>query len=286
MALGRDDALVFALDAESGAVRHVREGATGQRCNCVCPGCGQALEAVNAEAKIYKRRPHFRHLDGQTVERCAGQALAAAIESAMRTVDAIPLPPILPGAPLLDVRAETVDAVAIERFEIVDYTEGLLVLPDGREFRVSISAHDVGHEDGERTFDLVLHLPEHQIEGLESVEGLRSYLTLDKAAWRWCRRQTTPSLVERSEGAEPIEAQLAAAGIDMPDESGEAVEVVGAVQSSPVPPHQEDRPVHEWTVRIPGLDGSVTLLHRQRWPNGAMTERVERLSPAGSCRLM
>ncbi|PXV67251.1 hypothetical protein C8D93_106229 [Sinimarinibacterium flocculans] len=277
MALGRDDALVFALDAESGALRHVREGATGQRCNCVCPGCGQALEAVNAEAKIYKRRPHFRHLDGQTVERCAGQALAAAIESAMRTVDAIPLPPILPGAPLLDVRAETVDAVAIERFEIVDYTEGLLVLPDGREFRVSISAHDVGHEDGERTFDLVLHVPEHQIESLESVEGLRSYLTLDKSAWRWCRRQTTPSLVGQSAGAESRAAQLAVLGD--PDFSVEpGGDVPGGEQLPPSQTHRESRPIYEWTVRIPGRDGTVTLLHRQRWPNGVMTERVERLA--------
>jgi len=129
--------LTFAIEREMRALRHVREVRTGQACGCICPGCNEPLEAVNAQATVYKKRPHFRHLEGQNSAECAARSIAKAAEAALADVRSVQLPPITPQPrTFFDEAPPQTVPTEIERFELIDYTEGVLHLPDGRALRV------------------------------------------------------------------------------------------------------------------------------------------------------
>jgi len=287
-----DFTLTFALERDTRALRHVREVKTGQACACICPGCEEPLEAVNAQAATYKMRPHFRHLEGQNSAECAARSIAKAAEAALEDVLSVQLPPITPQPrTLFDDKPPEVAATEIERFELVDHTEGLLHLPDGRKLRVRVIARATGGKNLESDFDLILDLSNEDLESCKSLDNLRKYLTLDSSCWRWCQRQIKPTLLPEK----PAEDKTAKLAIPAPDPvleqlMSQRVQVVGApapstqVDASPAPAVEY---VKEWTdppVKFP--DGTVLLFHRKLTASGIMRETVERLSPEDAKRLI
>ena len=47
----------FATEKDTGRMVSVGQVPRGLRCNCICPSCGQELEAVQGNKRIW----HFRH---------------------------------------------------------------------------------------------------------------------------------------------------------------------------------------------------------------------------------
>lgn len=279
--------LTFALERETRALRHVREVKTGQACGCVCPGCGEPLEAVNAQAAVYKKRPHFRHLEGQNSAECSARSIAKAAEAALAEVRSIQLPPITPQSRTLFDEAPPEKApTEIERFELIDHTEGLLHLPDGRALRVRVIARFTGGKELDGDFDLTLDLSRGELDNCQNLGNLRNYLTLDSSCWRWCQRQTKPTMLpeELSEGALETESVvIVPVPAQQPVGSANKVRIVSPPPKEPALARSATspiQPVQEWTEPpVKFKDGTVLLFHRKRWPNGVMTEIVERLSP-------
>jgi hypothetical protein len=278
--LNPDEALVFALDADSRELRHVREGRTGQHCNRVCPGCGQRLEAVNAESRVYKNRPHFRHLGGQDRRHCATSSLKAAMVEALADPGAIRLPAIVSGNELFALDGAIDEPLMFQSAAIDDFTDAVLRLPDGRELRVRVEVRDTRALDGDGQFDLVLFIPPDKLESLQSVGDLRRYLTLDPLAWRWCRNQIRPSLITEPSAlttttVAPLSPQVMAPLLP-PGFQDFTPERFSAL---PIPSRtgRERRKLPE--VRMSNPDGSVTVFHRWRHPNGQMEEKVEKIWP-------
>lgn len=278
--------LTFALEVGTRRLRHVREVKTGQACRCICPGCEEPLEAVNAQAPTYKIRPHFRHLDGQTSADCAARAIAKAAAAALKDVRTLQLPPITPQPRTFfdESPRQLAPPTQIVSFELIDHTEGMLHLPDGRVLRVSVIARTTGGKDREGEFDLILDLSRDDQEKLQSLGNLRTYLTLDSSCWRWCQRQTKPTLLPAE--APPLQLEeetTAVAVLVQPPE----VRPMAPLPELVAPTRPVVQPVEEWTeppIKCP--DGSIMLFHRKRWPNGVVTETRERLEPGSEKRLL
>lgn len=279
--LNPDETLVFALDADSRELRHVREGRTGQHCNRICPGCGQRLEAVNAENRVYKIRPHFRHLEGQDRRHCATSSLKAAMVQALADPGAIQLPAIVPGNELFTRDGSRDEPLMFQSAAIDDFTDAVLRLPDGRELRVRVEVRDTRAVDNDGTFDLVLFVPPEKLDPLQSLDDLRRYLTLDSSAWRWCNRQIRPSLIEEPSALNATYVAPVSPQPVPPSHPQECIEDFMPARGSAVPiplrTSREPRKLPEKRMNNP--DGSVTVFHRWRLPNGQMEEKLEIVWP-------
>jgi len=143
-----------------------------------------------------------------------------------------------------------------------------------------VIARFAGGKDLEGDFDLTLDLSRAKLEGCQNLGNLRDYLTLDSSSWRWCQRQTKPTMLPEEHPQGASDAMILSVNLQpthlevsvVPQPSKEPA--FTPITSLPV------QPVEEWTeppVRF--KDGTVLLFHRKRWPNGVMTETVERLSP-------
>ena len=280
--LASTDTIVFAKERFTGQAKHVREVPTGRACNCVCPGCGELLDAVNAQATHYKKRPHFRHVEHSEQPGCADVALWAALRESAPAMEAVVLPPADPVVVALfpDIASSAATSMAIEGFEVVDHTTALLRFPNGRTIRVALAARSWGDGVNPPGFDLVVTLPGEDTD-IESIDDLTRYLTLDSSHWRWCARQTAPSpldvappfeLVSESagEGSQPAEP-LAVEPIAIDSDAGVAPIAGQAITALTGP-----QPIRRWTetVMLPGV--GKTLFHCTLWPNGVVTEERER----------
>ena len=177
MSITPDETLVFALDADTRQLRHVREGKTGQNCNRICPGCDEPLEAVNAESRVYKKRPHFRHLEGNDRRQCAMASLKAAVVAALAKSGSVPLPVITPGPKLFPGEEDGIEQLPFESAMVDDFTDAVLKLPDGSELRIWVEARDTRAVDEDGLFDLTLFIPPERLASLQSLGDLRRYLT-------------------------------------------------------------------------------------------------------------
>jgi hypothetical protein len=63
--------MAWAADRYTGAAKYILEVDRGLRCQCVCPGCGSQLAAVNSRNPNWRKRPHFRHTAGIETHECA-----------------------------------------------------------------------------------------------------------------------------------------------------------------------------------------------------------------------
>lgn len=215
--------LSFAKDALTGELRHVHEGPTGRACNCVCPGCGSPLDAINAGVIGGKKVAHFRHITGGIARQTCMDAarMFSFVESMRGTI--LKLPPEIDGGQgaLFVASSETAaETPVVERVEARDFTSAVLTLSDGRELVVSVvSTFTVDQRTGERQHDLEVQLPEGWLDLSVSRDDLRKRLTLDSSLWRWCRYQTAPSLMIAPPPiapAAPVAEAIRAASLEVP----------------------------------------------------------------------
>lgn len=269
-----DQSLFFGLDRATREPYHVREGLNGEACNRDCPGCGAPLVAVNAIVPGLQR-PHFRHALGNTAEACVAASLRAAIVSILTDEGTIITPPQIEPAPrdLFSDAVQIHEEVSYSKFVINDFTDALLQLPGGEVLRVVIHAFDSRPADTDNgRFDLLLYLPDAKLASITSMSQLRQYLTLSEQAWRWCKRQTSPSLLAQDPGASD----------DADRRESITPGPASSVDLTPAADPLAGEPLRRRTVALPPFwledkGGGLCVFWRSRAPSGVMLETIERV---------
>ncbi len=275
--------MFFAQDAQTKALRHVREVPTGLKCGCICCGCGEAVEAVNAQAEIFKKRPHFRHVSQNSNADCQTRSIDLAVSEALAKAVVDLRSVLLPGSKMFDAQPPPVSASIITSFELIDTCEGLLCLPDGRKLRVQISTHVIGGSRNDERFDMTLTVPSEIIEEGWNVENLRRYLTTDPNCWRWCIRQTSPSIFNAPTHDSPhkqftVANNIPAREIARSDDKSHFIPQNVWIQDVEKPrvPNPRGKP---YSIVVRMSDGSKKVIHRWTCPDGSMGEEMEIIPP-------
>lgn len=186
--------IVWANDL-NGVARYILEVQTGLDCNCVCPGCGARLEAVNAQNPYWKKRPHFRHYQAPELENCATSAVLTAAKEILKAITELKLPSFevtqevtTPSGRTFTGRATATEKIVqVEAAEFVDATDAVLTLADGQKIRLRLVAtarrtsDSPGHVMGEIAIDL-----SDPVLQTADPHTLREHITLSGAARRWC----------------------------------------------------------------------------------------------------
>lgn len=186
--------IVWANDL-NGVARYILEVQTGLDCNCVCPGCGARLEAVNAQNPYWKKRPHFRHYQAPELEDCATSAVLTAAKEIVKTITELKLPSFevakevktSSGRKFTGKAKVAEEIVQVTAAEFIDSTDAILTLADGQKIRLRLVAKARRSSDptepvmGEIAIDLsapVLQTADPQ--------ALREHITLSGSGRTWC----------------------------------------------------------------------------------------------------
>ena len=144
-----DLVIALAVDQDTGQPRYILQlDAThrGSKCNCKCPSCDLPLVAVNAAKTKFKKRPHFRHPEGASRERCAIVSARKALEEMFYKQDKIILPRRRRSKSIEGLSGRFFDAwverptetVRINECTFRDETAAVLLLDDGRQLLVQL----------------------------------------------------------------------------------------------------------------------------------------------------
>lgn len=186
--------IVWANDL-NGVARYILEVQTGLDCNCVCPGCGARLEAVNAQNPYWKKRPHFRHYQASELEDCATSAVLTAAKEIVKTITELKLPTFevtqevaTPSGRTFTGKATAAEEIVqVAAAEFVDATDAILTLADGQKIRLRLVATARRSSDSTEPVmgEIAIDLSDPVIQTADP-QALREHITLSGAARRWC----------------------------------------------------------------------------------------------------
>ena len=186
--------IVWANDAQ-GVARYILEVKTGLECNCICPGCGAALEAVNSQNPYWKNRPHFRHYQAPELEDCSASAVLVAVREVIKTINEIKLPAFEEKHQLIASTGKVItgsarveeEIASVEAVELVDSTDAILTLAGGLKIRVRLvaSMHRSSDPSEPITGEIAINLQDPVLRTADP-EVLRQHITLGNAARTWC----------------------------------------------------------------------------------------------------
>lgn len=151
-AIGVEDenlVLAWAKDVETGSpiyILQLGKDRQGAKSNCICMGCEEPLQAVNAAKEVgtYKKRPHFRHHVGVQTDSCAVLTARALALQQLKELGVIELPRRRRSANAVglsgtDYQAwveSPIERSFVRHFSFVDSMRGVVTLEDGREVDV------------------------------------------------------------------------------------------------------------------------------------------------------
>lgn len=191
--------LAWARHLPSGQILHISAARRGLGCQCVCPGCGATLEAVNPENPNPLRRMHFRHHASAEQTSCLQHAARAALRKVWTAGAEIKLPDyehveegrMQDGTPVRVSRRISGSLETIARLDWVDEASGMIELADGRQLTVRIvasAAHvpAIAPESAEtaRHAELLVLVDDPALAALAPDELLRR-VCLDGSCSRW-----------------------------------------------------------------------------------------------------
>lgn len=167
---------------------------TGLDCNCVCPGCGARLEAVNAQNPYWKKRPHFRHYQAPELEDCATSAVLTAAKEIVKTITELKLPSFevsqeieTPSGRKFTGKAKvSEEIVQVAAAEFVDSTDAILTLGDGQKIRLHLVATARRSSDPTEQVigEIAIDLTDPVLQTADP-KMLREHITLTGSARRW-----------------------------------------------------------------------------------------------------
>lgn len=215
--------LAWARHLPSGQILHISAARRGLGCECVCPGCGATLEAVNPENPNPLRRMHFRHHASAEQTSCLQHAAGAALRKVWTAGAEIKLPDYElveegrthDGTPVRVSRRILGAVETIARLDWVDEASGMIELADGRQLIVRIVASAVhvpatAPESAEtaRHAELLVLVDDPALAALAPDELLRR-VCLDGSCSRWGFHWQTAQLARaaRTELAERLAVQ-------------------------------------------------------------------------------
>lgn len=260
--------IVWANDAASKAARHISEVRTGLSCNCVCAGCEARLEAVNAENPLWKRRPHFRHIQAPELEDCAQKAILTGAREMLMQAAEIALPEfraksVVAAQDKIEFSAEVTNLeqrVAVLAVELVDAADAILTLADGQQIYVRLVAKAKRPTDVKQTLlsEVLIDLSDPVLRTADP-ETLRQHITLGAGAKHWCSHLRKPDLLAEAEAAAQAKADKhwtdRIAQREADERARQHAEDLVAKRPPPFPnlvsshPSQTWAPLHQKTVR-------------------------------------
>lgn len=196
----RREILAWGIETETGEPRYIRDltrEQTGQACGIECVGCGRELEAFNAGAVRWQRRPHFKHPAGTRREDCHIVAARLALVYTATRGGGITLPARSRSASwvgLTGIRYEAwrnvpSEEVRVQRVDYTDRTRAMITLHDGRRIAVMLRGEFSLQGDGSDDDLACLTIeagPDAELLSQLGPDELRQRLTLlpDLMAWR------------------------------------------------------------------------------------------------------
>ena len=187
--------IVWANDLH-GVARYILEVPAGLECNCLCPGCGARLEAVNSQNPYWKKRPHFRHYQAPELDDCATSAVLAAVREVVKSITEITLPgfevtkqAIAPSGKTFTGMASVPEKlVSVEAAEFIDSTDAILTLSGGEKIRLRLVATTVRSSDPTQPVmgEIAINLSDPVLQTADP-ETLRRFISLESSAKTWCR---------------------------------------------------------------------------------------------------
>lgn len=102
--------MIFAKQKDTGKIVGIDEVEKGLACNCVCPHCGDVLEARKGKVRVH----HFAHYGKEETSFCSESALHLASKEVLKEAREIALP-------ALKISANA-------------YRKEFVILPDGQNF--------------------------------------------------------------------------------------------------------------------------------------------------------
>lgn len=194
--------IVWANDL-NGVARYILEVQAGLDCNCVCPGCGARLEAVNAQNPYWKKRPHFRHYQAPELEDCTTSAVLTAAKEIVKTIKNLKLPSFevtqevetALGRKFTGKAKVAEEVVQVTAAEFVDSTDAILTLADGQKIRLRLVAKARRSSDPAEPVmgEIAIDLTDPVLQTADP-EMLREHITLTGSARRWCHFADTQAL--------------------------------------------------------------------------------------------
>lgn len=186
--------IVWANDL-NGVARYILEVQTGLDCNCVCPGCGARLEAVNAQNPYWKKRPHFRHYQAPELEDCATSTVLTAAKEIVKSITELKLPSFevsleieMPSGRKFTGKAKVAEEVVqVAAAEFVDSTDAILTLGDGQKIQLRLVATARRSPDTAEPVigEIAIDLTDPVLQTADP-KTLREHITLSGSARRWC----------------------------------------------------------------------------------------------------
>lgn len=188
--------IVWAVDEQSGAARHISEVSSGLACGCLCPGCSSRMEAVNSENPNWKKRPHFRHYGTSETEDCVERAMLSGVKEVLAGATEIELPELRVKRAITaqdgrEFTAEEVEPsrrVPITAVGFVDAVDAVLTLADGQQIYVRLvaTARSRSRDPAQtRLAEIVIDVSDPVLRTADPAT-LREHITLAPNARRWC----------------------------------------------------------------------------------------------------
>lgn len=194
--------LQIAVD-ENNNIVSIFQVATGRKCNCTCPECGEKLEAKNkgkTEDKVLginQKQAHFAHVSGKVCQYAAESALhkmAKEILSQHKTI-------MLPAVYYYRERVSNEVSVTFDNVQLeqrIDY-DGTVIIPDAilikgnkKLFVEFYRSHSVDQDKrskiekiGISAVEVDLNFVELLINGKPNYEGLKKHIETDTRFSEW-----------------------------------------------------------------------------------------------------
>lgn len=194
--------LQIALD-ENNKLVSIFQVATGQKCNCTCPECGEKLEAKNKDKfensvlKHNQKQAHFAHISGKVCQFATESAIHKMAKEILSIHKTIMLPPLYHyNEKVSDEFSLVSDTVMLEsRIEV----NGIVIVPDAilikgsRQLLVEFyKTHQVDEDKilkikklGLSALEVDLNFVDPIINGKPNYEGLREYIETDASYSEW-----------------------------------------------------------------------------------------------------
>lgn len=260
---------------------------TGLACDCVCPGCGATLQAVNAGRPVSDfvrlggnrpraARPHFRHHTVQQKSSCKSSTARQVALHLLATTDEIDLPQPKVRGNFIGVSGAEYESTAsgdgfretIVSRTMVDRHSAVLHLASGKIIAVVLVAdaypRGLGNVDGV----IAIEGSDPDLADMDPMEVLQ-HIRLDGAWLRWVRHWDDALLAQQAE--EDAHRQAADALDLLPD---------GFVLPEGLSPLQRSESVLHWALKeamatmnvlhVPGKRDEVRLLDHE----GIVQKRV------------
>jgi hypothetical protein len=207
---------------ENNNVVSIFQVATGKKCNCKCPECGEILEAKNkgktedTVLKTNQKQAHFAHSSGKVCQYAAESALHKMAKEILLKHKSLMLPALYHiNERVRDEFHLTFDSVELEqRIEqngVVITPDAILTKGNKKLFVEFYKSHLVDENKkskiekiGISTIEIDLNYIEPVVNGKPNYEGLREYLAIETDSREWIFNTESERLYKEKRAKDPM----------------------------------------------------------------------------------